>query len=120
MRERRTMESLAELNVRKSPGNIAERYSKEASTLLPRVHLIASLLKRWLDGTHQEAVSVTQSFAVLPRRVYFSLQSSRIQAPGQAVLPPGATASDLLISSRNSGDDLETGLAPDSQTSRRN
>ena len=28
MRERRTMESLAELNVRKSPGNIAERYSK--------------------------------------------------------------------------------------------
>ena len=30
---------------------------KEASTLLPRVHLIASLLKRWLDGTHQRAVS---------------------------------------------------------------
>ena len=30
---------------------------KEASTLLPRVHLVASLLKRWLDGTHQGAVS---------------------------------------------------------------
>ncbi len=30
---------------------------KEASKLLPRVHLIASLLKRWLTGTHQGAVS---------------------------------------------------------------
>jgi len=30
---------------------------KEASRLLPRVHLIASLLKRWLTGTHQGAVS---------------------------------------------------------------
>src|SRR6266849_994099 len=30
---------------------------KEASTLLPRVHLVASLLKRWLTGTHQGAVS---------------------------------------------------------------
>ena len=30
---------------------------KEASKLLPRVHLVASLLKRWLTGTHQGAVS---------------------------------------------------------------
>jgi hypothetical protein len=30
---------------------------KEASTLLPRVHRVASLLKRWLLGTHQGAVS---------------------------------------------------------------
>jgi transposase-like protein len=30
---------------------------KEASKLLPRVHLVASLLKRWLIGTHQGAVS---------------------------------------------------------------
>jgi len=30
---------------------------KEASRLLRRVHLIASLLKRWLTGTHQGAVS---------------------------------------------------------------
>ena len=29
----------------------------EASRLLPRVHLVASLLKRWLTGTHQGAVS---------------------------------------------------------------
>jgi transposase-like protein len=30
---------------------------KEVSTLLPRVHLVVSLLKRWLTGTHQGAVS---------------------------------------------------------------
>lgn len=30
---------------------------KTASTLLPRVHRVASLLKRWLMGTHQGAVS---------------------------------------------------------------
>jgi transposase-like protein/ribosomal protein L37AE/L43A len=30
---------------------------KTASTLLPRVHRVASLLKRWLLGTHQGAVS---------------------------------------------------------------
>ena len=30
---------------------------KEVSTLLPRVHLVVSLLKRWLAGTHQGGVS---------------------------------------------------------------
>jgi transposase-like protein len=30
---------------------------KTASELLPRVHLVVSLLKRWLTGTHQGAVS---------------------------------------------------------------
>lgn len=30
---------------------------KEASQLMPRVHRVASLLKRWLIGTHQGAVS---------------------------------------------------------------
>ena len=30
---------------------------KDASKLLPRVHLVISLLKRWLRGTHQGAVS---------------------------------------------------------------
>lgn len=33
---------------------------KIASTLLPRVHRVASLLKRWLLGTHQGAVSGEQ------------------------------------------------------------
>ena len=33
------------------------RRRKEASALLPRVHMVVSLLKRWLTGTHQGAVS---------------------------------------------------------------
>ena len=32
---------------------------KDSSKLLPRVHLVVSLLKRWLVGTHQGAVSHT-------------------------------------------------------------
>jgi transposase-like protein len=36
---------------------IVEGSTKDASTLLPRVHRVASLLKRWLLGTHQGAVS---------------------------------------------------------------
>lgn len=32
-------------------------HSEPASALLPRVHLVVSLLKRWLLGTHQGAVS---------------------------------------------------------------
>ena len=33
------------------------RKASAATELLPRVHLVASLLKRWLLGTHQGAVS---------------------------------------------------------------
>jgi transposase-like protein len=33
------------------------RHPESASELLPRVHLVVSLLKRWLLGTHQGAVS---------------------------------------------------------------
>jgi len=36
---------------------IVEGRAQEASALLPRVHRVASLLKRWLLGTHQGAVS---------------------------------------------------------------
>ena len=36
---------------------IVEGRTKGASTLLPRVHRVASLLQRWLLGTHQGAVS---------------------------------------------------------------
>jgi transposase-like protein len=37
--------------------SVQRRRPKEVSTLLPRVHLVVSLLKRWLAGTHQGAVS---------------------------------------------------------------
>jgi len=36
---------------------VLQRRSRSPSQLLPRVHLVASLLKRWLLGTHQGAVS---------------------------------------------------------------
>jgi transposase-like protein len=36
---------------------IVKRKKKTASELLPRVHRVISLLKRWLMGTHQGAVS---------------------------------------------------------------
>jgi transposase-like protein len=36
--------------------NLTKR-NRSASTLLPHVHRVASLLKRWLIGTHQGAVS---------------------------------------------------------------
>jgi transposase-like protein len=35
---------------------VLKRSDKSASELLPRVHLVVSLLKRWLLGTHQGAV----------------------------------------------------------------
>lgn len=37
--------------------SVQRRRPKEVSTLLPRVHLVVSLLKRWLAGTHQGGVS---------------------------------------------------------------
>src|SRR6516225_9454963 len=36
---------------------ILKRRRQSPSELLPRVHLVASLLKRWLLGTHQGAVN---------------------------------------------------------------
>jgi transposase-like protein len=36
---------------------VVQTSGKEASALLPRVHRVASLLKRWLLGTHQGAVN---------------------------------------------------------------
>jgi transposase-like protein len=35
---------------------VVKRQTADANTLLPRVHRVASLLKRWLLGTHQGAV----------------------------------------------------------------
>lgn len=36
---------------------VVGKHKESASALLPRVHLVVSLLKRWLMGTHQGAVS---------------------------------------------------------------
>jgi len=37
--------------------SLQKRRRREVSTLLPRVHLVVSLLRRWLVGTHQGGVS---------------------------------------------------------------
>ena len=37
---------------------VLKRHKQSATELLPRVHLVVSLLKRWLMGTHQGAISL--------------------------------------------------------------
>lgn len=49
-------EGLKKLGYKHKP-KVISGSGKTASTLLPRVHRVASLLKRWLMGTHQGAVS---------------------------------------------------------------
>lgn len=51
---------------------------KTASTLLPRVHRVASLLKRWLLGTHQGGVSREQLDSYLDEFTFrFNRRTSR-------------------------------------------
>lgn len=58
-----------------------------ASEVLPRVHHVASLVKRWLMGTHQGAVS-NEHLGLLPRRIHVPVQPSDLSLSGQALLPP--------------------------------
>ncbi len=52
--------------------------SKTASELMPRVHLAVALLKRWLLGTHQGAVSLEHLDAYLDEFVFrFNRRKSR-------------------------------------------
>lgn len=52
--------------------------SKTASVLLPRVHRVASLLKRWLLGTHQGALSRKQLDSYLDEFTFlFNRRTSR-------------------------------------------
>jgi transposase-like protein len=52
--------------------------SKTASELMPRVHLAVSLLKRWLMGTHQGAVSLKHLDAYLNEFTFrFNRRKSR-------------------------------------------
>jgi transposase-like protein len=51
---------------------------KTASALLPRVHRVGSLLKRWLSGTHQGALSREQLDSYLDEFTFrFNLRTSR-------------------------------------------
>ena len=60
--------------------------SQSASELLPHVHRVAALLKRWLIGTHQGAVSREHLDYYLDG-VYVSIQSTTLSSPGKALLP---------------------------------
>jgi transposase-like protein len=60
---------------------------ESASELLPRVHRVVSLLKRWLLGTHQGAVSRAHLDYYLDE---FTFRFNRRTPSREAVLPAGA------------------------------
>src|ERR1035441_5851273 len=66
---------------------------KEASILMPRVHRIAGLLKRWLLGTHQGTVAPQHLSYYLDE---FSVQPPEVEKPRQALFPAPATVSRHL------------------------
>jgi transposase-like protein len=78
-----------------------------AHVAMPRAHRVASLLKRWLLGTHQGAVRAAAA-RLLPRRVHLPLQPPRLQPPRPALLPaprasrPGRTHAAREASRRRS------------------
>ena len=66
---------------------VVKRSKKTASELLPRVHLVISLLRRWLLGTHQ-GDGQSEAPRLLSGRVHVPLQSATIKEPWQALLSP--------------------------------
>ena len=66
---------------------------KTASALLPRVHRVASLLKRWLLGTHQGAVSRDDLDYYLDEFT-FPIQPTNIEASRKAFLQAGRAGGD--------------------------
>ena len=60
---------------------------QSASKLLPRVHRVASLLKRWLLGTHQGAVS-HEYLDYYAGRVHVPLQPADLTVARQTFLSP--------------------------------
>ena len=81
-----------------SPGYDHERRNQKAAArrgedpgeLLPAVHRVASLCKRWLLGTHQGTVA-SGAPAGLPERVRFPVQPPPLAQPRPGVLPRTGT-----------------------------
>lgn len=76
---------------------------KTASRLLPRVHRVVALLKRWLLGTHQGGVSQDQLDYYLDEFIFrFNRRTSRYRGKlfyrlmQQAVAVPPAPFSKLV------------------------
>ena len=61
-----------------------------ASKLLPRVHRVVSLVKRWILG-HASRSGQSRASRLLPRRIRLPLQPPQVQKSRQALLPPGST-----------------------------
>jgi hypothetical protein len=73
---------------------VMRRSPKRPRELMPRVHRVVSLLKRWILGTHQGGDQQRAS-GVLPRRAYLSIQPQDLTLSRQAVLPtPTASHAD--------------------------
>ena len=64
---------------------VLKRGQQSAAELLPRVHLVVSLLKRWLVGTHQGAVS-RQHLDYYLDEFTFRFKPSQIPLAGKAFL----------------------------------
>ena len=65
------------------------RSRKQAHEVMPRVHRVASLLKRWLLGTHQGAVRPLHLDYYLDEFT-FPVQPTDVALTGQTVLPLGS------------------------------
>ena len=68
----------------------AARRGEDPGDLLPAVHRVASLCKRWLLGTHQGRVG-TRAPAGLPERVHLPVQPPPLTQPRPGVLPRAGT-----------------------------
>ncbi len=88
------------------PINI-EQSGVEAHEALPGVHRVASLVKRWLDGTHQGGVA-PEHFQAFLDEFTFRFNWRRSRQPGllyfgllvQAIATPSITCRELVASSR--------------------
>ena len=77
---------------RRSQG-VARARGDDPNMLLPAVHRVASLAKRWLLGTHQGSVD-NAHLTKLSRRVRVPLQSPPLPPPRHGVLPGTRTGRD--------------------------
>lgn len=95
---------LGELGFRHKQTVLSRQKQKDAaSKLLPRVHRVASLLKRWLLGTHQGAVSAEHLDYYLDEFTFrFNRRTSRSRGKlffrllQQAVEIPPTTYNDMV------------------------
>ncbi len=68
----------------------AKALGEDPGKLLPGVHRVAALAKRWLLGTHQSSVDPAH-LTVLPQRVRLPVQPAPLARPRHALLPRPAT-----------------------------